>query len=295
MTTTTQDRPSGEKYLCPRCGRWHRADEAHPKPMTRADYLRWLDAAWNGDARELREGRYLHQQGDLERTFSRSTYWEQVGEQLDVWAREYRSDKNFALFQGSPRQPPIFLKTWSSFLNRNWRHNVRNNPNWPDPPEGGWVFPDRWFEQSWDIIRTRFVVRYLDGVEHLARRLEKCAIDNGLEPRRIEHAQEWGYYAMHVQVPQAFKVQTLTFEGEDARSSNVEIQITTELQEVVTNLTHKYFEQRRKADPDADIASQWQWRYSEEEFVPNYLGHMIHALEGMIMQRRTAEPPDDNW
>ncbi len=30
----------------------------------------------------------------------------------------------------------------------------------------------------------------------------------------------------------------------------------------------------------------WQWDYKCDEFLPNYLGHIIHYIEGMIMEVR---------
>ncbi|HJT91238.1 MAG TPA: hypothetical protein VJ777_04755 [Mycobacterium sp.] len=259
-----------------------------PKPNLK-EYTDWLEKVWGGDARELRKGRFLHQQGDLARAFEVSPFWKAVDSRLSEWALTYERKTKFRLFaQGIP-DVAITTKTWESFQSRTWRENVRNNPNWPEAPSEGWLLPDTWFERLWDIVRTRLVVRYLDGVEFLAEVLENLATEYCPPPRRVIHAQEWGYYAVHVVVPQSFRVQALNYDYEEDRSSEVEIQITTELQETISQLTHPYFERRREEYPSEDQAEDlaWQWNYASSEFTPYYLGHLLHYLEGMIMKTRS--------
>ena len=33
----------------------------------------------------------------------------------------------------------------------------------------------------------------------------------------------------------------------------------------------------------------WAWKYEGEEFSPNYVGHLIHYVEGVIMEIRNRE------
>ena len=62
----------------------------------------------------------------------------------------------------------------------------------------------------------------------------------------------------------------------------MEIQITTQVQELILNLLHKYYERRRnKIEPD-----NWQWDHASDEFATNYLGHILHYVEGMIVEVR---------
>lgn len=273
-------------FICSRCKMWHRADENHAKPSLGDEYERWLDGAWTGDARELREGRYLHQQTDLLKSFESSEYWSLVDQLLPEWARDYAQECGVSLFRDTPRLPVLLSKSWESFLNRSWRHNVHLNDNWPDPPVEGWRFPDTWFEESWDVVRTRFVLRYLDGVKWMADQLSALADHVGIQSYRISHAQDTGYYAIHIIVPQSFMTQSLNYDGLERRTSKVEVQLTTELQDVVVQLTHPFFETRRVGNAGASGA--WQWEYDAPEFTPNYLGHMLHYLEGMIMQLRSS-------
>lgn len=267
-----------------------RVDRAE-KPA-RAMYEEWLQKVWKGDTRELRRGRYFQQQRDLQTAFDSSPFLTDVRRSLPDWSMEYQQVTGVPLFTGAPPTIDLKLKPWESFLSRTWRHNVHNNGNWPNTPPDGWLTPDCWFEELWDIVRTRLVVRYLDGVQFLANRLANLGKQHTLLVELKTHAQEWGYYAMHVTVPQTFDVQTLNYEGVETRKSMVEMQLTTELQEAIGLLTHGYFETRREEEAPQD--QKWQWDYRSAEFTPYYLGHLLHYLEGMIMRVRDEVPKGDD-
>jgi hypothetical protein len=68
---------------------------------------------------------------------------------------------------------------------------------------------------------------------------------------------------------------------------SVEIQITTQLQEVIRLLLHKYYSEKRKKGSIDKV--KWQWNSSSEEFVANYLGHILHYVEGMILEIREKQ------
>ena len=271
------------------------ADRGHDGPPvkpSRDGYEEWLAHVWKGDRRELRQGRYLQQQRDLQEAFDRSEYLAALRERLPVWAGEYQAVHGVPMFDGAPPAIKLVPKLWSSFVSRTWRENVHNNDDWPKPPPGGWLAPDCWFEGLWDIVRTRIVVRYLDGVQFLAQRMAELGDELDIDVYVKTHAQESGYYAMHINVRQEFQVQTLNFAEQETRHSRIEIQLTTHLQETIGHLTHGFFERRReeKADPD----QKWQWDYKSPEFTPYYLGHLLHYLEGMIMRvREEIKQPDD--
>lgn len=257
-------------------------------------YGDWLEGAWGGDTRELRKGRFLHHQTDLHNAFLASSFWKGLPERLLDWEREYRAKTGHPLFIGDP-MPELKFKTWNSFLHKTWRNNILDNSNWPDEPvirlvsvDGPvqrWILPDVWYEASWDMIRTRIVVRYLDGVEFMVQRLLDLGKQVELDTSTVQHAQEWGYYAVHVLVPQRFTTPNLVYEADDDRLSQIEIQVTTELQRVVDELTHHYFE-RRRSDGDIDRSKKWQWNYQSEEFEPYFLGHRLHHLQATIMKVR---------
>jgi hypothetical protein len=52
-------------------------------------------------------------------------------------------------------------------------------------------------------------------------------------------------------------------------------------------LLHKYYEDKRKGIREEDI--KWQWDYKSDELATNYLGHILHYVEGMIMEIREKQ------
>jgi Region found in RelA / SpoT proteins len=259
-----------------------------PKPEPGKDYEDWLERHWRGDTRELREGRYLHQQADLRQAFETSDYWREVSTRLGRWAATYAKENEAPLFQGEPGLPSLASKPWQSFLSRSWRVNVAGNGEWPGPPSkpppGGWWMPDNWFERVKDVVRTRFVVRYMDGVEFLADKLCSCANERRFKREAWfdREAKRDGYYAFHVYVPQRFAVQALDYEGKQERSSRVEIQVMTEMAAVISELTHTYYEIRREADPMA-VPSVWT---GGGEWLASALQYQSADLETRILELR---------
>jgi hypothetical protein len=277
----------------PRGGSTGRTVEPPPPEKTKPEfgprYFEWLEETWHGDLRELREGRYLHQQADLRQAFESSDYWREVSMRLDDWAETYRQDTKAALFQSPPTLPKLALKPWPSFLSRTWRENVSTNENWPEPPDGGWWLPDNWLERAWDVVRTRLVVRYMDGVRMLASRLVECAEAHPFElPARYEpEAKQNGYYAFHVYVRQPFAVveedTPLECDSKLERCSEIEIQVMTQLAEVISELTHTYYENARL---DAPGGMPPLWDEDIDEAQAFALSHQSSAIELQMMSLR---------
>ncbi len=255
------------------------------KPDVGDPYVSWLeDEVWFGDTRELREGRFLHQQADLRQAFETSPFWREVGLLLYDWGDSYSKQKEALLYQGAPSLPRLANKPWQSFLSRTWRENVQNNKGWPEAPGGGWWLPDNWFERAWDIVRTRFVVRYLDGVQTLAENLVEVAQDKfGLEAHCDAEAKADGYYAYHVYIRQPFSVAALDYNGRQERSSNVEIQVMTELAEVISALTHTYYEVRRDSAP---LEKPKGWDFDDLEVQATEIARQCFPLEKDIERLR---------
>ena len=177
------------------------------------------------------------------------------------------------------------VKTFDSFLNKTFRKNVIENDKWPEAPNGGWVTPQgRWYDSMSDIVRTRFLVRYLDGVEYLVSRIrETCSQTSDILEDRWE-ARNDGYYAVHAYVRQHFTVPGPAWDDRQIGTS-VELQIATQVQDLVQTLLHKYYEDRR-IQPSGKQGIMWQWRYDGDEFAAAYLGHILHYVEGMMVEIR---------
>lgn len=127
-------------------------------------------------------------------------------------------------------------------------------------------------------------MKYLDGVEFLVEKIKSLDNDCKVEFK----AKEEGYYAAHIYINRIFEIPKLDWNTRKEEFL-VEIQITTQLQEVIRKLLHKHYEENRKK-LKADIEStKWQWDYKCDEFSSNYLGHILHYIEGMIMDIRDKQ------
>jgi ppGpp synthetase/RelA/SpoT-type nucleotidyltranferase len=148
-----------------------------------------------------------------------------------------------------------------------------------------------WFGKINDTVRTCLMVKYLDGVEFLSGKLDYLCSLHNVDCRVDYEAKEEGYYAAHVYARQNFEIPSKKW-GTEKADVDVEIQITTQLQEVIRQLLHKYYESRR-AKPESKRVT-WQWDYRSEEFAANYLGHILHYVEGMIVDIRDKQAKEKN-
>lgn len=252
------------------------------RPKNIAGYKKWLKKYHCVEISERTETYYNTVTARVAELFRASDFWQVLSSELDKINQQYYLATNYYLLVGgSP--PEVQTKPFDSFLLKTFRQNVLRNSNWPEPPSTGWLLPENWFSRINDTIRTYFVVKYLDGVNFLAEQCAERARAFSYEPQIDFEANEEGYYAAHFYVTFPCEVPC---EDWDTREENmsVEIQITTQVQEVIRRLLHKYYDQRRAEHPTSSV--KWQWDYSSDEFAANYLGHILHYIEGMIMDVR---------
>lgn len=254
------------------------------KPRNEDEFVKWMEAKF-GVRNEQAKSYYESNAARLLNAFQEHPFWKRIGERLKEWDTEYYKEKGVHLISKSDL-PEVVSKPYKSLLNKAYRKDCLNNKAFPNVPEKGWICPETWFDKIHDIIRTSFIVRYLDGVKYLDQKLSQVANEEGCQYACSYEAHDDGYYAAHVAV-----VLDLTVVGMDWQETNhhieVEIQITTELQEMVKSLLHKYYEDNRRKVIPQDY--KWQWDYDSEQFVPNFLGHIAHYLEGMIVEIRDKQ------
>ena len=230
--------------------------------------------------------RYNSMARTLQGEFGASLLWRGIWEELRNRDYQYRQEKNpFRLLPDSDRQPFVDAKTWESFAEKLYRKNRLNNDRWPYPPEGGWITPDDWSKDTRgiaDVVRTTVVVRYLDCVS-IVRNVVAAAVKQhgGQDFHQEEAARLEGYYALHL---------TFSLQLPSAKIP-IEIQVCTQVQEVLRTLTHQFYVRRRL---DKDISSeQLMWDYGGRQFVPCYLGHLLHYADGQIMNVRDREQREE--
>lgn len=262
-----------------------RPPRALEKPADVERYLAWWKKTMRVDLMAQPRIHYETVVAKLRADFSASQFWTTVGTALTEIDSRYRVIDNYALLM-DPAPPPLVIKPYASVLAKALRRNVFANGAWPEPPADGWISPDNWFTRMPDLVRTTFTVKYLDGVEFLAEALRALAGEHGLAVRLDFEARPEGYYAGHLVLSGEYEIPRVNWDTERI-AAQFELQITTQLQEVIRKLLHRYYEKRRQALQAPD--RPWQWDYDSDEFVANYLGHILHYVEGMIMDVRRKQ------
>ncbi len=257
------------------------------KPSNVEAYIRWLDTAHSLRVTEATKNHYDTVAGKVLRDFSNSTFWKTLLSELGNYDQAFYAEKRYRLFISPNPEAALEKKDYSSFLLKTFRKNVIENRNWPDPPQSGWILPPtNWYSRVNDIVRTRLVVKYLDGIEFLLKRIRQLAADNSLSLSVDYEARQEGYYAVHAYVAPEFDIPRQDWTTVKV-PVQIEIQVTTQLQEVICRLLHKYYESRRVANTPETVP--WQWNFRSEEFSANYLGHILHYLEAMILEIREKQ------
>jgi hypothetical protein len=212
--------------------------------------------------------------------FVNSSFWVTIIKNLREYNDDYFRNTNYQLIRNN--EPIILTKSYQSFLLKTYRKNILENKNWPVEPQDGWYLPENWLSRINDTTRTLIEVKYLDGVQFLITKIDELCKEQKVDFEYHLEARDEGYYAGHVYVTQRFEIPKITWDTEII-TPKVEIQITTQLQELIRQLLHSYYEENRKT---INKNENWQWQFKSNEFSANYLGHILHYLEGMIVEVR---------
>ena len=214
-----------------------------------------------------------------------SKFWKGLQSNLIDYNDEYYLKNGYPLLRIEALN--LFSKSYSSLLNKTFRKNILLNNDFPNEPINGWITPDNWFSIIKDLLRTTITVRYLDGVEFITNKIKELATENNFSFHVDFEAREEGYYAAHITVGGKFTIVDENWEAIEIEIP-IEIQITTQLQEVIKGLLHKMYEDIRIL-PNEVKNQKWQWDYKSKEFSSNYLGHILHYVEGMILEVRDKQ------
>jgi ppGpp synthetase/RelA/SpoT-type nucleotidyltranferase len=256
-------------------------EDLYPKiPKSIRQYPTWLGKTFGY---QIREGRaeYEALASKLYTTFAESPLWSDLSKSLQETHDRYRIKTGYDLFY-SIDVPEIKRKPWESFLEKTYRLNFVKHSG-----DKSYRCPNDCYEIIDDVVRTCFVVKYLDGVDFLVSELKRISDARGIKNRVEIKANDSGYYAYHFYVLNAVDIPAIKG-GMQTISAWVEIQVTTQLQEVLRTFLHTIYEKSRISVTPTVIP--WQWRYKDDEFFTNCLGHMLHSIEGLIMEvRRRSE------
>ena len=259
------------------------------KPNDIDEYKKWLKEEHNVEISDRTRTYYESVAVKIKSEFEKSDFWRQLVGNLQEYDHKYYSNRECYLLM-SDIPPELYIKSFDSFLLKTFRKNIIENKNWPKDPDNGWILPDNWYSSINDIVRTLIVVKYLDGVQFILDKIKLLCEQNNLNPEISLEAREEGYYAAHLYVQREFEIPRIDWDT-DKVDISIEIQVTTQLQDVIRKLLHKYYEERRKQVMGDDM--KWQWDYKSDEFAANYLGHILHYVEGMIVEIREKQKKEE--
>jgi hypothetical protein len=248
------------------------------------DYPAWLSQQ-GGESIDVCEGHYETVCRELAEKFSKCAFWTKAVAILRDVDAAYQIDYAYPLI--SAGAPLLVTKPWSSFLHKTYRKNVVSNEHFPSPPDDGWILPANWFARIRDIVRTTIEVKYLDGVPLVVKALTDLAKQEGCFHQSELEARVDGYYGAHFECSFTGRIPDTTWKLYDQQVT-VEVQITTAMKEVIKKLLHTFYEDSRAKSKPPSI-EDISWNYSSPQFNAAYLGHILHYVEGMIIEVRKQQ------
>jgi hypothetical protein len=264
------------------------------KPTDLESYKSWLAEQSHIAIDRRLENYYTRETFIIKQQFETSNFWQEFLKNLDEYdINYYRNSKGYDLFLKMNNriiQPEINIKPYNSVIDKTYRKNVIENRDFPKEPPEGWIYPDNLFLKINDIIRTSVIVKYMDGAKFLVNELTNLG---DKYHKKIEPSYEarWeGYYAVHVSVPHTVKIANINLDATNEYQIIIEIQIITQIQDIIKKLLHKYYEDKRsQVMNDPSLKDSWKWDSSCDEFSTNYLGHILHYVEGAIVEIRERQ------
>ena len=216
--------------------------------------------------------------GQWARDVDGGPFWTSVKERIDQWRSEYRQQNGADLL--TPSGLPAFVgkpsDSTKAKVTRYWRQKKEFRES-AIPKEGAPI------PAIGDLVRTRVVCKYMDGVEFLASRFERLARDLGVAIEKERAGRLQGYFAQHLQVEQDV---IYRFGGaSELAKIKYEIQVASELSTRMWETSHALYEFSRE---ETEFAEDWQWNPNDPRFLANQLGHMIHLADGLLVQLRQA-------
>lgn len=258
-------------------------EESRLKPIDRESYLDWAAHVLGCDFKSPKVARiYETNVNNILTSVTQHPFFIGFSAEAARWQDEYHRETNSILFMDSD-EPHLCVKSFRSVVDKTFRMNILWNKAFPEAPNRGWVNLQNIYAQLNDLVRGSLVCRFIDGPERVARHIAEYASRLDLVSRSYSQERDDGYYAFHVYV--IFPVRVFDVDwNEAAVSVEVEIQITTQLQEVLRSLTHHLYESQRLQV--AETSGKWKWEFTSSRFKIGYLSHALHLLESVIVESR---------
>lgn len=241
-------------------------------------YLAWHSKIANEQFNQTHENWYNQTVAKILDYQNQSGFQKTINASLQNWADEYLAATGYPLLTSPTLK--LVSKPYSSIKEKYFRINRECFEKNTVPKIR---LPDI-FTGINDIVRGTILVKYLDGVEFLLKKLINDANELSLNPKSKFEARDQGYFAAHFYYLQEIPIFMQDWEERRVKVK-IEIQIATQLQDVIRQLTHKYYEKSRLLKCEKS-EKPWQWEFESVEFFSNSMGHIMHSLEGMILEIR---------
>ncbi|CAI9008468.1 hypothetical protein [Pseudomonas chlororaphis] len=253
------------------------------KPKDMDEYIDWAAANINSPLKEQKiESLYDTNMNNIFNGVSQHQFFVGFSRKSKEWQKKYRENTNTELFTDSD-EPKLIVKPFASTVEKTYRQNILWNKNFPEQPKTGWYDHQNIYSKLNDLVRGSLVCRFIDGPSFVADSINEYAKEHGLQTRQYTQERDDGYYAFHIYIKFPVTVIDLQWNKTEI-NTEVEIQITTQLQEVLRSLTHKFYEsQRLISSPDK---GKWKWDFTSSRFKVGYLSHTLHLLESVILESR---------
>jgi len=252
------------------------------KPATLKDYNIWCKEFLQIDFDdETSRNRYETNLNIAYLAAENHSFFQVLERKLEEWSESYEKATQSELLM-SKLNFKLMKKTYESSIDKSFRINILWNDSFPAEPKKGWVTPRNLHSYFNDGIRGYLVCRFIDGPRFIAEKLKDYAKSLGLKSRFYSQEREEGYYAYHFYV--TIEVAFIDESFKKVQSEiEIEIQITTQLQEVLKNLTHQFYQVNRLKP---EKLSKWKWDYNTNRFRVSYISHTLHLLESIIVEIR---------
>lgn len=195
----------------------------------------------------------------------------------------------------------IVPKSWASLVDKLYRVNIEQNKWWSRPPiaptllqrvngvDGDrqlWITPENAHEVIDDLVRTKFVVPFVDGVIDVGGQIESAINDCGVRLFRRYHAKDTGYHAHHYYA--VIPVPGDSDAGIPETDIALEVKVLTKMQDQLGELTHILYQQHRTGAVRLEKKRKLAWNLGSPDFLAAYLGHTGHYLESAISDLKST-------
>jgi Region found in RelA / SpoT proteins len=153
---------------------------------------------------------------------------------------KYPGGAELLFFLDPPNELSLKKKPFESVLDKLYRKNVIYNRKYPHILCSAVDL----YDSIDDLLRTRIVCRYMDGPRFICEKLDAICKEMGVISRYKEVSTDAGYYAWHFYCK--FAVQLFISGNIVEKPLWLEIQVATQLSDVITNITHDLYKERRR-------------------------------------------------